>query len=851
MRNNWRRSQLVQIGSMLTALLVVTAAHAITAPIQTSRGVVRLGSKTQANVDANRSSVALGQGMVMVSSNPGGLGRATIGVSFNGAPMLAKVQGTALVAFLPGAFIEITEVEGRTYLFRKGSFGENVAIDAGKMLLVKPGANRLPDTADVNLDYLVKHSPMLKGSVNLAAWPLVARAIDKQSKNHYLKPTPIYFDGAGTDALVAGKKEEVTSGGESVGVERKPANTSLTATEAVEQIPRRFAPEQLLASLSSTGSAGVTTGGGGGPPGGGGVDVSGAPALTTVTANTGTDIPPSRGFLEQFRALQDGITTAWFPIGFTGDREKIVSGHDGLDDPDLQAAGIAPQKQEDSPPGLVQGVAPGHAGGFTNLVFKEARIADSQAANFKISSLGETSSVVLKFSQAEIPSDILNMDQFNQAFHLTPPGKGDPPNRVVVNVNAPTKEQPFGNDFHGNLMPIDQFFSSSIRKMPRRELTMTVPAGQTVTISDPGFFASDTPTKPGVYGQGQGNFGEQKHGTLYGLAQPTFMGSVFVQASGKGVRVEVGDRIVRDVTVTEFLEHEQNPEISDETFPGLEASPDMDENPKKPSQIVVGEHLVKGGFTFGSDNPGVFSLQAPAPTGSFVKASVLGTTPSFRIQSDGPLQISDPGPRVLTSVEVVSKQDVGVRSTSSDGELVFNKAALHAGRGITVSSAKRIRFENSSQLNAVTAVVMQGAGTAGLEVVNSTVNTPQGQVLIDQFNRIQMDSAQLTASVIKARVIGPNGVLQITNSTLSAGTLLRLYAEGYRGTVEFAGAVKLGGHTIDIAGDTVRVKANGSVTWTDPKAMATVYANTRDYNKAGFGTMENHQQKPFGARPPF
>jgi hypothetical protein len=839
------------------AVVVLTAAHAITPPIQTLRGVVRLGSKTQANVDANRSSVALGQGMVMVSSNPGGLGRPAIGVSFNGAPMFAKVQGTALVAYLPGAFIEITGIEGRTYLFRKGSFGENVAIDAGKMLLVKPAANRLPDTADVNLDYLVKHSPMLKGSVNLAAWPLVARAIDKQSKNRYLKATPIYFDGAGTGALVEGESGEVSS--QKAHVEGQPLSSSLTATEAVEQIPRHFAPEQLVASISSTGSAGMTAGGGGGPPGGGGVDVPGAPTLTTVTANIGLDIPPSRGFLEQFKINSPEDTNAvgttmWFPIGFTGDREVLASGH--VNDPNLQAAGIAPQKQEDSPPGLVQGVAPGHAGGFTNLVFKEARIADSQAANFKISSLGETSSVVLKFSQAEIPSDILNMDQFNQAFHLTPPGKGDPPNRVVVNVNAPTKEQPFGNDFHGNLMPIDQFFSSSIRKMPRRELTMTVPAGQTVTISDPGFFAGDTPTKPGVYGQGQGNFGEQKHGTLYGLAQPTFMGSVFVQASGKGVSVEVGDRIVRDVTVTKTLDFEESPinEISDDNpnNPLGEFPKDTDENAPK-SQIVVGEHLVKGGFTFDSSGLGfgVFSLQAPAPTVSFVKASILNTAPSFRIQSDGPLQISDPGPRVLTSVEVVSKQDVGVRSTSSDGELVFSKATLHAGRAITVSSAKRIRLENSSQLNALTAVVMQGGGTAGLEVVHSTVNTPQGQVVIDQFNRIQMDSAQLTASVIKARVIGPDGVLQITNSTLSAGTLLRLYAEGYRGTVEFAGAVKLGGHTIDIAGDTVRVKANGSVTWTDPKAMATVYANTRDYNKAGFGTMENHQQKPFGARPPF
>ena len=207
MQSNIRR-QVMQVAAALMALGALTAAHAITQPIQAQRGIVRLGSKTQANVDANRSSVAMGQGMVLVSSNPGALGRSTLKVSFDGAPMVAKVQGTAVIAYLPGKFIEITEVEGRTYLTREGRLGENVAIDAGKMLLVEPTANRLPNTIDINLDYFVKNSPMLNGGQDLGASPLIARSIDKQSADRYLKPTPVYFNGAGTEAVVEGGERQ-------------------------------------------------------------------------------------------------------------------------------------------------------------------------------------------------------------------------------------------------------------------------------------------------------------------------------------------------------------------------------------------------------------------------------------------------------------------------------------------------------------------------------------------------------------------------------------------------------------------------------------------------------------------
>ena len=92
------------------------------------------------------------------------------------------------------------------------------------------------------------------------------------------------------------------------------------------------------------------------------------------------------------------------------------------------------------------------------------------------------------------------------------------------------------------------------------------------------------------------------------------------------------------------------------------------------------------------------------------------------------------------------------------------------------------------------------------------------------------------ASVIKARVVSPSGVLQINNnSKLLATELLRLYAEGSGGAVEFNGNVTLTGNKIDIAGNTVRVNSGGTV---NTGANTMVYATDHDYNKSGRGVIQ-------------
>ena len=74
--------------------------------------------------------------------------------------------------------------------------------------------------------------------------------------------------------------------------------------------------------------------------------------------------------------------------------------------------------------GLVQGVrllVDGESTLLTTyLIFEEAKIPDATAETaFKITpTLGGSSNIILKFSNDDVPSDILNPDQFKKAFRL-------------------------------------------------------------------------------------------------------------------------------------------------------------------------------------------------------------------------------------------------------------------------------------------------------------------------------------------------------------------------------------------------------------------------------------------------
>ncbi len=458
--------------------------------------------------------------------------------------------------------------------------------------------------------------------------------------------------------------------------------------------------------------------------------------------------------------------------------------------------------------GLIQGATNVGENRFTFLIFEEAKINANRPTG-RITPFEGDTQIELRLSDQDIPSDLLTKGEFEQAFAFD-----DGVNPIILPNNTLRGFTDARVDRTPESVPIPN------PTTPVSAMNIIVPE-QGLKFRWNGFFVQD-PTKPApsdalIAGEGQ----------LVGLKEPTLMGSVFVDVTrGAGVTVEVGDRTGNKALQFKSTDTDRRPGIF-----SVQAPPRSGQQPR-------GARFLRNRIR----REGISGPRARA-TLAFLTAENLG------IKSQGPLHISDPQGDAMTGVTVTSKQDISV--TTAQTELMFSNTKLIAGQGITVSSPSsptRIRFENSSELAALTAVMMDGGGKSTLEVVNSRINAPNGEILIDQFERIHLEGAALMASIIRARVISPTGVLRISNSTLSAGRLLRLYAEGASGMVEFDGRVALTGNKIDIAGKTVKVNEGGRVT-TGPQT--TVYADTREYNKAGSGRLGNHKQGNFDARPSF
>src|SRR5207302_11194603 len=99
--------------------------------------------------------------------------------------------------------------------------------------------------------------------------------------------------------------------------------------------------------------------------------------------------------------------------------------------------------------------------------------------------------------------------------------------------------------------------------------------------------------------------------------------------------------------------------------------------------------------------------------------------------------------------------------------------------------------------------------------------------------QITLSSATVRADIIKIGAFGTNGTLNIGGGSISADTMLKLYAPSSNGTINFTADVTLGGaSTKIIAGDTVNI-FNGVVVTVGGNHPASVFTNNANYS--GFG----------------
>src|SRR4029077_13637455 len=148
----------------------------------TDQTIARLGANTIFSFEQGTRNLDLGGGamLLQVPKNAGGAKITTAAVT-------AAVTGTTLIMENHPAtktqthpYFKIIVLEGTVRAYQPKKLGESVLINAGQMLIGRPG-NPLPDPVHVDLRRLTKSSRLMKGFKPLASSDLIESEISNQT----------------------------------------------------------------------------------------------------------------------------------------------------------------------------------------------------------------------------------------------------------------------------------------------------------------------------------------------------------------------------------------------------------------------------------------------------------------------------------------------------------------------------------------------------------------------------------------------------------------------------------------------------------------------------------------------
>jgi hypothetical protein len=262
-------------------------------------------------------------------------------------------------------------------------------------------------------------------------------------------------------------------------------------------------------------------------------------------------------------------------------------------------------------------------------------------------------------------------------------------------------------------------------------------------------------------------------------------------------------------------------------------------------------------------NTGTFTLDSPLSLnggdGVPTRTDAGGNGGQLNLTSNGAITLDAPISATTgqNSLNGVNGGNGGiVNLTANDTITLNNKIEVSSNSGrrrsnnsgnINVTSNKAtgtaIAVNSSAQLLALLNATAGGGGSikfvsagGNVNVNNATMQADHGSIELRNNGTsgvVTLSNATLNASTVKAGALGNNGTLNIGGGTISADTLIRLYAGGSNGTVNFTNNVTLNGNSVkQIAGDTVTI-FNGKVVTIGGPSPANVYANHPNYT--GFG----------------
>src|SRR6266481_4650177 len=165
--------------------------------------LTRIGAETFFSFKTGTRDMTLEKGSMLLQV-PKGLGGAKI---YTAAVTAAITGTTIMMEYSPGQYLKVLVLEGSLRLSRNGSFGNSLVLHPGKMVIMRPDAERIPDPIDIDLAEIVRTSILVNfpGSEVLPSMPLIQAAISDQAKEMAkgtLVPTNLVM-GNGTKVVLA------------------------------------------------------------------------------------------------------------------------------------------------------------------------------------------------------------------------------------------------------------------------------------------------------------------------------------------------------------------------------------------------------------------------------------------------------------------------------------------------------------------------------------------------------------------------------------------------------------------------------------------------------------------------
>jgi len=144
-------------------------------------------------------------------------------------------------------------------------------------------------------------------------------------------------------------------------------------------------------------------------------------------------------------------------------------------------------------------------------------------------------------------------------------------------------------------------------------------------------------------------------------------------------------------------------------------------------------------------------------------------------------------------------------------------------------------------------IVASKAGSNGTNSSSININNANGDpgaIVADRgtveirhdgdYGAININNAYIRADVVKVGALGLNGTLNIGGGSISADTILKLYATGSNGQLNFISNVTLSsGTAMHLAANTITIQPSIIVTISGAGGAANIYTNHPNYS--GFG----------------